>query len=134
MTLRRKRWVLFLGSLAFMTASLLLPGETGKLVVLLLGAAALLVFLYRNMGEMTGVEEGSPKLGVLKQTIIFSAGFVVLAVWLVWLDRRKLVSERGAELLCAGLVCMFMLFTGNIAPKLPFNPLCGLPPALDGDR
>lgn len=125
MTLRRKRWVLFLGSLAFMTASLLLPGETGKLVVLLLGAAALLVFLYRNMGEMTGVEEGSPKLGVLKQTIIFSAGFVVLAVWLVWLDRRKLVSERGAELLCAGLVCLFMLFTGNIAPKLPFNRYVG---------
>ena len=67
MTLRGKRWVLFGGSLAFLTASLLLPGELGKLAVLLLGAAALLIFLYRNMGELTGVEEGNPKLGLLSR-------------------------------------------------------------------
>ena len=49
MSLRHKRWVLFLGSLAFLAASLLLPGEAAKLAVLVLGAAALLIFLYRNM-------------------------------------------------------------------------------------
>ena len=76
-------------------------------------------------GELTQVEEGSPKLGVLKQTVIFSVVLLVLAVGLVWLDRRKLVDERGSELLCAGLICLFMLFAGNIAPKLPFNRYVG---------
>ena len=125
MTLRRKRWVLLLGSLAFMTASLLLPGEMGKLAVLLLGAVALLVFLYRNMGEMTGVEEGSPKLGLLKQTVIFTFGFLALAAGAVWLTETRQVSERQEELLAAGLLCVFMVYSGNIAPRLPFNRYVG---------
>lgn len=57
--------------------------------------------------------------------MIFSVVLLVLAVGLVWLDRRKLVDERGSELLCAGLICLFMLFAGNIAPKLPFNRYVG---------
>ena len=115
MTLKHKRRVLLAGSLAFFLLCLLLPGQWGKLVVLVVGALALLGFLYCNMGELTQVEEGSPKLGVLKQTVIFSVVLLVLAVGLVWLDRRKLVDERGSELLCAG----------NIAPKLPFNRYVG---------
>lgn len=125
MTLKHKRRVLLAGSLAFFLLCLLLPGQWGKLVVLVVGALALLGFLYCNMGELTQVEEGSPKLGVLKQTVIFSVVLLVLAVGLVWLDRRKLVDERGSELLCAGLICLFMLFAGNIAPKLPFNRYVG---------
>lgn len=125
MTLRRKRWVLFLGSLAFLTASLLLPGELGKLAVLLLGAAALLVFLYRNMGELTGVEEGNPKLGLLQQTVLFTFGFLALAVGAVWLVATGRVSERQEELLAAGLLCVFMVYLGNIAPRLPFNRYVG---------
>ena len=125
MTLKNKRRVLLAGSLAFFLLCLLLPGQWGKLVVLVVGALALLGFLYCNMGELTQVEEGSPKLGVLKQTVIFSVVLLVLAVGLVWLDRRKLVDERGSELLCAGLICLFMLFAGNIAPKLPFNRYVG---------
>lgn len=125
MTLRRKRWVLFLGSLAFLTASLLLPGELGKLAVLLLGAAALLVFLYRNMGELTGVEEGNPKLGLLQQTVLFTFGFLALAVGAVWLVATDRVSERQEELLAAGLLCVFMVYLGNIAPRLPFNRYVG---------
>lgn len=125
MTLRRKRWVLFLGSLAFLTASLLLPGELGKLAVLLLGAAALLVFLYRNMGELTGVEEGNPKLGLLQQTVLFTFGFLALAVGAVWLVATDRVGERQEELLAAGLLCVFMVYLGNIAPRLPFNRYVG---------
>ncbi len=125
MTLRGKRWVLFLGSLAFMAASILLPGEMGKLAVLLLGAAALLIFLYRNMGEMTGVEEGSPKLGLLKQTVMFTFAFLALAAGAVWLVTTGRVSERQEELLAAGLVCVAMVYIGNVSPRLPFNRYVG---------
>ena len=79
MTLKHKRRVLLAGSLAFFLLCLLLPGQWGKLVVLVVGALALLGFLYCNMGELTQVEEGSPKLGVLKQTVIFSVVLLVLA-------------------------------------------------------
>ena len=85
MSLRHKRWVLFLGSLAFLAASLLLPGEAAKLAVLVLGAAALLIFLYRNMEELTQVEADSPRLGLMKQTVVFSFAFLALAVGAVWL-------------------------------------------------
>lgn len=125
MTLRGKRWVLFGGSLVFLTASLLLPGEMGKLAVLLLGAAALLVLLYRNMGELTGVEEGNPKLGLLQQTVLFTFGFLALAVGVVWLVATDRVGERQEELLAAGLLCVFMVYLGNIAPRLPFNRYVG---------
>ena len=125
MTLRGKRWVLFGGSLVFLTASLLLPGEMGKLAVLLLGAAALLVLLYRNMGELTGVEEGNPKLGLLQQTVLFTFGFLALAVGAVWLVATDRVGERQEELLAAGLLCVFMVYLGNIAPRLPFNRYVG---------
>ena len=125
MTLRGKRWVLFLGSLAFLTASLLLPGEGGKLAVLILGAVALLAFLYRNMGELTQVEEDSPKLGLLRQTVLFSLAYLALAVGAVWLSWTGRVSGRLEELLAAGLVCVFMVYLGNIAPRLPFNRYVG---------
>ena len=125
MTLRGKRWVLFGGSLVFLTASLLLPGEMGKLAVLLLVAAALLVLLYRNMGELTGVEEGNPKLGLLQQTVLFTFGFLALAVGAVWLVATDRVGERQEELLAAGLLCVFMVYLGNIAPRLPFNRYVG---------
>lgn len=125
MILKGKRWVLFLGSLAFLTASLLLPGELGKLAVLLLGAVALLAFLYRNMGELTQVEQSSPKLGLLKQTVIFSFAFLALAAGAVWLSRTGRVSGRQEELLAAGLVSAAMLYIGNVSPRLPFNRYVG---------
>ncbi|HIT32462.1 MAG TPA: SdpI family protein [Candidatus Enterenecus stercoripullorum] len=125
MILKGKRWVLFLGSLAFLTASLLLPGELGKLAVLLLGAVALLAFLYRNMGELTQVEQSSPKLGLLKQTVIFSFAFLALAAGAVWLSRTGRVSGRQEELLAVGLVSAAMLYIGNVSPRLPFNRYVG---------
>ena len=125
MILKGKRWVLFLGSLAFLTASLLLPGELGKLAVLLLGAVALLAFLYRNMGELTQVEQSSPKLGLLKQTVIFSFAFLALAAGAVWLCRSGRVSGRQEELLAVGLVSAAMLYIGNVSPRLPFNRYVG---------
>ena len=125
MMLKGKRWVLFLGSLAFLTASLLLPGELGKLAVLLLGAVALLAFLYRNMGELTQVEQSSPKLGLLKQTVIFSFAFLALAAGAVWLSRTGRVSGRQEELLAVGLVSAAMLYIGNVSPRLPFNRYVG---------
>lgn len=51
MTLKHKRRVLLAGSLAFFLLCLLLPGQWGKLVVLVVGALALLGFLYCNMGS-----------------------------------------------------------------------------------
>ena len=125
MSLRHKRWVLFLGSLAFMTAALLLPGEQSKLAALVLGAVALLIFLYRNMGELTQVEADSPRLGLLKQTVIFSFVFLALAVGAVWLVKTNHVSPRQEELLTAGLVCVLVLYIGNVSPRLPFNRYVG---------
>lgn len=125
MRLRHKRRVLFGGSLVFMAATLLLPGEMGKLAALVLGAAALLIFLYRNMGELTQVEADSPRLGLLKRTVIFSFGFLALAIGGVWLVKTGHVSPRQEELLAAGLVCVAMLYIGNISPRLPFNRYVG---------
>ena len=125
MTLRGKRWVMLLGSLAFMSVSLLLPGEAGKLAVLVLGALALLAFLYRNMGELTQVEEENPKLGLLRQTVLFAVVFLALAVGAVWLSRTGRVSSRGEEWMTAALVTGFLLYFGNIAPRLPFNRYVG---------
>ena len=125
MSLRHKRWVLFLGSLVFMAVTLLLPGEQSKLAALVLGAAALLIFLYRNMGELTQVEADSPRLGLLKQTVIFSFVFLALAMGAVWLVRTGHVSPRQEELLTAGLVCVLVLYIGNVSPRLPFNRYVG---------
>ena len=125
MSLRHKRWVLFVGSLVFMTVTLLLPGEWGKLAVLVLGAVALLLFLYRNMGELTQVEADSPRLGLMKQTVIFSLVFLALAMGAVWLVKTGRVSPRQEELLVAGLVCVAMVYIGNISPRLPFNRYVG---------
>ena len=125
MSLRHKRWVLFLGSLAFLAASLLLPGEAAKLAVLVLGAVALLIFLYRNMEELTQVEADSPRLGLMKQTVVFSFAFLALAVGAVWLVKTGHVSPRQEELLTAGLVCVLVLYIGNVSPRLPFNRYVG---------
>lgn len=124
---KARGWILLLSFLALILSLAL----KNKLAALVLSAACLLlavVILYRNLGRMTDISPDNPKMKTLKLVTVFDGALLVLCVILAVLMETGVLrlSERQEVYLAGLIVAAFMLFAGNIAPRLPFSRHTGL--------
>ena len=89
--------------------------------------AATLV-LYRNLALLTRVSTDDMRLGVLRFATIINIGFfvVALAAALLSATGTLVFSERSERLFAMCFIALIMVFTGLIAPRLPFQRHTGL--------
>lgn len=116
--------------LSFLALFLQLAVEQELLACGLSAASLLLalVVLWRNLPQLTDVSAENPKLKSVRAVTVFNVVLLVLcAIWAI-LTKTGVwqVSQEGEEQFAVLLVACFMLFTGIIAPKLPFSRHTGL--------
>lgn len=124
----RKRGLILLLSFASMLASLVLRSKAAAIGAL--GGCALvsLVILYRNMPLLAAIPPDDAGNRPLKAATIFDLILIgAAAAAALWLQSNEASLSEGREkLLALGIVEAFLLFSGYISPKLPFNQHTGL--------
>lgn len=91
-------------------------------------ALAAVVILYRNLALLTQISTDDLHLGTLKLTTIVNIGFLLVALTAALLSATGTLvfSERSERLFAMCFIALIMVFTGLIAPRLPFQRHTGL--------
>lgn len=89
---------------------------------------AALIVLYRNLALLTSLTTDDLKMGALRITTIFSISLLAIGVVFTVLAAFDILpfSEDGEKTLAAALIFCVMVFSGVIAPRLPYNRHTGL--------
>lgn len=128
MNTSKARGLIILLSIFALAASL---GIENKLVALILMSVCILsaaLILYRHLGELTEISNDNPKMKTLSSITIFNIVVLAICVFASILIGTGFwqISENGEKYFAALIVAAVILFSGNIAPKLPYSKHTGL--------
>lgn len=113
-------------SLIILILGVLVPNS--NLVALALGVLAIISFVILDMQapKIAKLSEDNPKVKTMRlinrlTTLIIIIGTIFTALAPV----KNLFSQKTNELILIGLLSIFIMFFGNLAPKIPFNRYLG---------
>ena len=111
-----------------MLAALLFQNPIVSACLMGLCFVAAVAVLYRNLGLLTGAEAGEGQRRALKVTTIFNATLLVCCVAVaVLMEAGVIMLPQALEKVFAALIlAAVIIFSGLIAPRLPFNRYTGL--------
>ena len=96
-----------------------------SLMIICIGTAV--VTLYNHLGDMTDISSDNPKMKTLKTVTIFNSSILAACVIFAILTGTGVIQlDNDGRYFAAAIVAAVLLFTGNLAPKLPFNKHTGL--------
>lgn len=101
----------------------------GNVEILILGILGIisLVVLDTQATSMVGLSEDNPKVKTFKFLNIFTIAIMILCLVFASLSPNKQLSiTEDNKTLVIGLMSVFMMFFGNLSPKIPFNRYLGL--------
>lgn len=128
MNVSKARGLIIMLSILALVASL---GIKNKLVALILMSICILsaaLILYRHLGELTDISNDNPKIKTLSDITIFNIAVLAICVFasiLIGTGFWK-IGENEEKYFAALIVTVVILFSGNIAPKLPYSKHTGL--------
>ncbi len=124
----KKTGLILLLSFAAMLATLAVDNAVFSLV--LSGGCMLLavIILYRNLALLSSVTTQDLRLPILRLTTLFNIGFLCVCLLLSVLTGTGILrfSALAEKALAVFLVSGLMIFTGIVAPRLPFTRHTGL--------
>lgn len=127
MNVNRARCLIILLSLLSLVAALALENKLIAVILMAVCMLAAAITLYRHLGELTDLSNGNPKINTLKFVTVFNVGILVVCViFAVLLETDAITLDNDGRYFAALIVSAVMLFTGNMAPKLPFSKHTGL--------
>lgn len=119
--------ILFLSFIGLIVAMVL---QNSAAALLLTGGCFLAAewVLYRHLGELSNLDEDSPKVKTLRMVTVFDVLILLLCIGAALLSEAGIVgrNETADKYFAAALILAIMLFLGNLAPKLPFTRHTGL--------
>ncbi|HHX59457.1 MAG TPA: SdpI family protein [Epulopiscium sp.] len=99
-------------------------GALGIMGALILVA---LIVLDIKAPQITNLSADNPKIKTIRTINRISIFIIILIFLIIMLSPQKLESFiENNERIVAGLISLFMMVTGNISPKIPFNRYVGL--------
>ena len=101
------------------------------LVSLVLSTVCLLLavgVLYCNLRPLSALDAGSPKLRVLRTVSVFNVLVLLacLVMGVLQATGKVILTETGERIFAGAIVTALILFTGNLAPMMPFTRHTGL--------
>ena len=87
-----------------------------------IGLIILLGIAHTRLEKIAGLSSENPKIKTMRRTNRLSMVFVVI-LYLIPLAKKDLIGNVPYQFF---LLITIMIFSGNIAPKLPFNKYMGL--------
>lgn len=124
---KKRGWILLLSFV-----SVLISVSIGNQVVSIVLASgcilAAVIILYRNLALMTSVTTDNMKMKYLRITTVFNIGLLIVCIALAVLTEIGSVtfSKAGERVSAMLVISAIMVFTGIVAPKLPFTRHTGL--------
>ena len=128
MNVNKSRGMIIALSFLSLFVSFWIPNSLAALLLIGACLGTAIFILYRHLGELSGISEDNPKMRTLKDVTIFNAGILVLCILFAALLGTGVwkLPQNGEQYFAAAILSIIILFTGNIAPKLPFNRHTGL--------
>lgn len=127
MNINKTRAAIIVLSALALVASFVCKNQWIALVLMAVCVLAAVAILYRHLAELTDLSSTNPKMKTLKLVTIFNTSiFVACVIFALLLATNVIHLKDDGRYLAAAIVSAVMLFTGNIAPKLPFNKHTGL--------
>ena len=98
-------------------------------ILSIMGALILIVLIVLDIKapQITNLSKDNPKVKTIRainRMTIFIITVVFLIIIISPKDLDLLIGEN--EVIVAGLISLFMMITGNLSPKIPFNRYLGL--------
>lgn len=124
----KKRGVILLLSFLAMLMALIAKNEIISIILVGLCMLVAAVILYRNFALVTSVTTNDMKIGVLRITIFFNIGILIVGILVTLLTASDVITftENGEKMFAMLLISCVILFAGIISPKLPFSRHTGL--------
>lgn len=103
--------------------------EGGDVKILILGILAIisLVVLDREAGNIVGLSENNPKVKTFRLLNMLTIFIAILCfMFASSLTNNQISITEDNKTLVIGLISIFIMFFGNLSPKIPFNRYLGL--------
>ena len=86
-----------------------------------------LIVLDVEAPQITNLSEDNPKVKTLRAVNRMTILIITLFYMIIILSQKELnLIMEDNEVLVAGLISLFMMISGNLSPKIPFNRYLGL--------
>jgi len=121
------RGTLLITSFLILVAGLAMPA--GSMMTSIIGALIIfsLIIVDIQAPQIAGLSEDNPKVKTMRFLNRLTMVIVIIYSTFTLLSKATMIveSETGG-ILAIGLLSMFMMVFGNLAPKIPFNRYLGL--------
>lgn len=127
MNVNKVRGLIILLSFLALASSFIFENKWVALILMAVCVVAAVVILYRHLEDLTDISKGNPKMKTLKTVTIFNISILILCIVFAFLTGTDVIKlDDDGRYFAASIVAAVLLFTGNIAPKLPFSKHTGL--------
>lgn len=127
MNVNKTRGLIIMLSFFALASSFICENEWVILTLMAVCVFAAVAILYRHLEDLTDISKDNPKMKTLKTVTIFNVTIFIICVAFAILTGTNLIKlDDDGRYFAAAIVASFLLFTGNIAPKLPFSKHTGL--------
>lgn len=125
--MNKTRGLIIVLSLLALASSFAFENKWVTLSLMTICTLAAVATLYRHLGDLTDISSDNPKMNTLKTVTIFNISILVGCVIFAILTGTDVIRlDNDGKYFAAAIVAAVLLFTGNIAPKLPFSKHTGL--------
>lgn len=108
----------------FILGAIIIKNEFLKIVILFGTLLGIFFTLHKNMATIANLSEKNIKVKNLKYANIVTLIFVLNILGVSFLFRNATPQNTNKMLLI--IITLFMMYFGNIAPRIPFNKYFGL--------
>lgn len=122
------RIILLITSLLMLIVGFMVyEGRDVKILILGILAIISLVVLDRQAGNIVGLSENNPKVKTFRLLNMLTIFIAILCFMFASSSTNNQISiTEDNKTLVIGLISIFIMFFGNLSPKIPFNRYLGL--------
>ncbi|MGL5353242.1 MAG: hypothetical protein ACRDA5_07935, partial [Clostridium sp.] len=114
-------------SILILAIGILAPESNVTVVVIGTVVIIALIILDKNLMKITNLSKDNPKLKTMKLINISTICIVIIgSLYSTFESLTNNLPTTTTNTIVVGLVSLFIMFFGNLSPKIPFNRYVGL--------
>lgn len=127
MNVNKSRGLIIVLSILAVVSSFAVDNKWVALALMILSTLMAVTILYKHLDDFTNISADNPKMKAVKTVTIFNVTILAICVVFAVLTGTDILKlDTDGRYFAAAIVASVLLFTGNIAPKLPFSKHTGL--------
>lgn len=121
------RVLLLITSLLILIAGFIIPENNLIISIISVLVIISLIILDIKAPQIANLSEGNPKVRTMRKLNRLTIFIVIIGcIFLIISPIKSSLDSKINELILVGLFSIFIMFFGNLSPKIPFNRYLGL--------